>query len=229
MKNNRKFLTTGYDIVVFDCDSTLTGIEGVDLLAKKKGRGKEVETLTKEAMNGKMRFEDIFPTRLNLIKPKKEELDWLYKEYIKHQVEDAKEVVEQLQNLGKKVYIISGGYDLPVKKFAAYLGVSRENVFAVELKFHQNGNYLGYNLKNVLTKNRGKRLVLKRLNKLGSLIFVGDGATDLEAKDIVDLFVGFGGVICRPIVQKNADIFINFKSLAPILALAQGTRSQDNG
>ena len=49
------------------------------------------------------------------------------------------------------------------------------------------------------------------------LLFVGDGITDLEAKDVVDLFVGFGGVARRKAVQENADAYISENSLLPVL------------
>ncbi|MFQ6049828.1 MAG: HAD-IB family phosphatase [Candidatus Paceibacterales bacterium] len=226
MKKKRRFLPTGYDIVVFDCDSTLAEIEGIDLLAKRLGREKEVATLTNQAMNGKINFEDVFPARLNLIKPKRKDLEWLGRQYIKHQVKDAKRVIRKLQNLGKKVYIVTAAYETPVKKFATYLGIPAENVFTVELKFGRDEEYLGYNTKNPLIKNKGKRKVLQELAKFGSLLFVGDGATDLEAKDVVDTFVGFGGAVCRPVVREKADIFINLKTLIPIVALAQGVKGK---
>lgn len=225
-KKKRKLLERGYDIVVFDCDSTLTEIEGINLIAKWAGKEKEVEILTNQAMNGKINFEDVFSARLSLIRPKRRDLERLGKEYIKYQLKDARSVIEKLQKLGKEVYIVTGAYERPIKKFAIHLGVPEENVIAVELKFGKNEDFLGYDTKNPLIKNKGKRKVLEKLAKLGSLIFVGDGATDLEAKDVVDLFVGFGGVVCRPIVQRSADIFINSKTLMPIVALAQGIREK---
>ena len=42
----------------------------------------------------------------------------------------------------------------------------------------------------------------------GKAAFIGDGASDLEAKPAVDLFIGFGGVHMRPRVRENADVFV---------------------
>ena len=226
MKNNRKISKIGYDIVVFDCDSTLTGIEGINFLAKRNNKEKDVKILTEKAMNGEVKFEDVFSKRLNLIKPRKKDLEKLYRQYLKHRIKDAKKVISLLQKAGKKVYIITGGYQGPVNKFADYLGIPKENVFAVELKFDKNGDYLNYNVKNTLTKSMGKKKVLQKIKKLGSVIFVGDAAIDLEAKSAVDFFVGFGGFVSRPAVKKGADIFINFKSLTPLLSLAQGFKPE---
>jgi len=213
-------LKKGFNNIVFDCDSTLSEIEGIDFLAKKRGKEKEVKVLTQQAMDGKIRFEDVFKKRLDLIQPKREDLDWLAGEYIRHCVSDAKEVIEQLKSLGKNVFVVTGGYKIAVVKFCDYLGISRKHIFAVEMEFNKEGEYIRYNEKNVLTRSGGKIEVLKKIRETGPTLFIGDAVTDLEAKPVVDLFIGFGGVVKREMVQKNADIYINKKSLMPVINLA---------
>ena len=214
----------GYDIVVFDCDSTLTKIEGVDLLAELKGREKEVKALTEMTMNGHLPFHHALQRRLGMIKPTKKELLWLGEQYIENRLPDAREVIARLKEAGRKVYIVTGGYREAVEILAEYLGVKKRNVFALDLKFGKNENYLGPNWKNPLSQHDGKREILRRISKQGKTIFVGDGATDLETKDVVDLFVGFGGVVVRPIVKENADVFLEELSLLPILKIVQKGR-----
>jgi hypothetical protein len=51
---------------------------------------------------------------------------------------------------------------------------------------------------------------------------IGDGVSDLATRAVVDLFVGFGGVVARPKVRDQADVFVQTSSLAPILPLAAG-------
>ena len=53
-------------------------------------------------------------------------------------------------------------------------------------------------------------------------MLVGDGASDLNAADAVDLFVGFGGVVTRDRVAAGAAVFIGTGSLAPVLPIAAG-------
>ena len=55
-------------------------------------------------------------------------------------------------------------------------------------------------------------------------MFVGDGATDLEARSEVDLFVAYAGVVDRPAVVAAATVVVRSRSLAPILPLALGDR-----
>lgn len=51
---------------------------------------------------------------------------------------------------------------------------------------------------------------------------VGDGSSDLATRDVVDLFVGFGGVVSRDRVRRDSAVFIQCESIAPILPLAAG-------
>ena len=49
----------GYDLVIFDCDSTLTALEGIDELARSGGQYEEIKALTDAAMNGDVRLEEL--------------------------------------------------------------------------------------------------------------------------------------------------------------------------
>ena len=66
-----------FQLVIFDCDSTLSAIEGVDELASLHGVGDEVRRLTADAMQGLLRLEDVYGRRLDLIRPNAQSLQWL--------------------------------------------------------------------------------------------------------------------------------------------------------
>ena len=51
---------------------------------------------------------------------------------------------------------------------------------------------------------------------------VGDGSSDLATQNVVDLFVGYGGVVARDKVKNGSEVFIQSVSLAPILPIATG-------
>ena len=220
----RKISPKGYDIVVFDCDSTLSAVEGIDFLAEKHGVKEEVEKLTHRAMNGHSNFADALALRLKLAQPKRDDLCWLGQEYIRRIVPGTKQLIAELQKMGKQVYIISGGFEAAIKVFAKYIGVDESHVFSNVLLFNRKGKYRGFDRNNPLSRNHGKKIVLRRLANMGSTVFVGDGVTDLDAKDVVDLFVGFGGVKVRGEVKKEADIFINDKTLHKIKNIAVGNK-----
>ena len=229
-----------YEHIFFDCDSTLSTIEGIDILAEQAGKKDAVEALTKAAMEGELGLEDVYAERLAAINPTKEQIHDIRQAYKNNIVEDAAQLVTILQELGHKVYIISGGLYAPVAEFGISLGVERANIRAVKLEFDQlsgrwwqpNGDhepdarYSGFN-EGPLTISDGKAQIVKELlgRQKGRSLLIGDGSSDLRASHAVDLFVGFGGVECRQPVYDEAPAFIRSASIAPLLALAAGPAS----
>ena len=55
--------------ILFDCDSTLSTIEGIDVLAEQAGVVDQVVPLTNAAMEGRLKLEEAYAARLDLIKP----------------------------------------------------------------------------------------------------------------------------------------------------------------
>jgi hypothetical protein len=50
-----------FRVIFFDCDSTLTTIEGIDELARLKGQYDHIADLTRRAMDGEIKLEDRCP------------------------------------------------------------------------------------------------------------------------------------------------------------------------
>jgi len=95
-------------------------------------------------------------------------------------------------------------------------------------RYHEPGTqhrqqYLDYG-EGPLTVSSGKPDIVRELagDRHGRRLMVGDGSSDLATRSVVDLFVGFGGVVARDKVLKDADAFVHSASLAPILPLAAG-------
>ena len=205
-----------FDIVCFDCDSTLSKIEGIDELARRVGLGEELAQLTDAAMNGDVALEDIYGKRLELIKPNRDAIDWLAELYIAELVDGVKEVFAKLQKQNKTVHIISGGLLPAILPLATMLNVPVKNVHAVDVYFSENGDYAGYETNSPLTKNGGKSAIIKSL-QAKKLVMIGDGKTDLEAQQAGAKVIGFGGVVNRSVVRENADFFVTDSSLMAIL------------
>ncbi|HUP90406.1 MAG TPA: hypothetical protein VM100_13700, partial [Longimicrobiales bacterium] len=107
---------------------------------------------------------------------------------------------------------------------ARELGIEENAVHAVDIYFDDDDAYSGFDVQSPLAVSGGKLEVVKSLfkNARRPIMLVGDGATDLEAKPAVDLFVGFAGVVARQQVIEAADVVINERSLAPVIELALG-------
>lgn len=205
-----------FDIICFDCDSTLSKIEGIDELARRVGLGEKLAKLTDAAMNGEVALEEIYGKRLELIKPNRAAIDWVAQLYIDELVNGTLEVFGSLTKHQKKVHIISGGLLPAILPLAKLLHVPVENVHAVDVYFAENGDYAGYEIDSPLARNGGKAEIVKSLQG-ENLVMVGDGKTDLEARQAGAKVIGFGGVVSRQLVRENADFFIENSNLTAVL------------
>ncbi len=207
-----------FDIICFDCDSTLSKIEGIDELAGRVGLGEQMAALTNAAMNGEVALEDVYERRLSLIKPDKKAIDWLADLYIETMVDGVPEVFKTLLDQQRQLHIISGGIRQAILPLANRLGLSDDHVHAVDVIFNDQGDYQGFDTHSPLARTGGKAEICKTLkNSASKLAMIGDGQTDLESKQAEAFFVGFGGVVERDAVRQRADAYVNDKSLTGIL------------
>lgn len=227
-----------FDLVIFDCDSTLAGVEGIDELARWVGREAEIAALTAQAMNGELPLEAVYSRRLDLLRPTRDHLRRLGQLYRERMIPGVDQVVAALMNLGRIVFIVSGGLAAGVQDFGEFLGLPPANIHAVEVELNQlagrwwetwkhpggrnfNEQYLNHD-GGPLTIGKGKADIIRSLRQStrGRALLVGDGVSDLEASEAVDAFVGFGGVVSRERVRASADVFVHPPYLAPVLPLA---------
>jgi phosphoserine phosphatase len=207
-----------YDIICFDCDSTLSKIEGIDELAKRVGLGEEMAELTDSAMNGDVPLEAVYERRLSIIKPDQNAIIWLGDLYIDTMVEGVEEVFKTLLKKGKQVHIISGGIRQAILPLAEKLGLSSSHVHAVDIFFNQDGSYQNFDTASPLAKTGGKAIICHSLtNGASKLAMIGDGQTDLESRQAGAEFIGFGGVVERKAVREQADYFVSSASLMGVL------------
>ncbi len=207
-----------FDIVCFDCDSTLSRIEGIDELAKYSGVAEQVKHLTQIAMDGELPLESVYERRLSLICPDRQAIAMLADLYIEEMVDGAADVCTVLQQQGKQVHIISGGIRQAILPLAEQLHLPLENVHAVDIYFDADGNYRGYDTDSPLARSGGKAEICRRLNiNRHSLVLIGDGQTDLESKQSGAYFIGFGGVVERSAIREQADVYVNASSLQAVI------------
>lgn len=213
---------TAFGTVIFDCDSTLSRVEGIEELSA--GQRAAVEAMTNAAMLGDLRLDEVYARRMELVRPTRSAVEVLGRRYIEGMVPDAREVVATLREAGIMVRVLSGGLLPAVRMLAAELGIDTPDVAAVSLRFDDDGTYHAFDAASPLARAGGKADVVRRwLPGLARpVMLVGDGNTDLEAKPVVDLFVAFAGVADREPVTGAADVVVRSPSLAPVVPLALG-------
>lgn len=208
-------------LVVFDCDSTLSAIEGVDELARACGPEMltAVEAMTNAAMDGTISVESVFGRRLEIIRPTADQLAAVAARYVETIEPTAEETIQLLRERGWTPVILSGGFRAAIRPLADLLGIER--IEAVDLQFDpQTGEYRGFDAAYPTTRSGGKPEIIRQLRREldpARVVMVGDGVSDLETKPEVDLFVGFGRYAKRARVRQEAHAFID--TLADLPAL----------
>ncbi|MGH8509669.1 MAG: HAD-IB family phosphatase [Gammaproteobacteria bacterium] len=207
----------GFEVIFFDCDSTLSAIEGIDALSARAGREHEISVLTRAAMEGQQTLEAIYARRLETLRPDRQAITWLGNQYVAAEVPGARAVVAALIWLGKEVHIVSGGIRQAVVPLAAVLSIPFARVHAVEVFHDASGNYAGYDESSPLTRSGGKGVVCHRVAQDRRAAIIGDGITDLDPAAYGIFTVGFGGVVRREAVQRCADAYVADRPLTGVL------------
>ncbi|MEM6911854.1 MAG: HAD-IB family phosphatase [Verrucomicrobiota bacterium] len=208
-------------LLVFDCDSTLSAIEGVDEMARLRGEAifAEVAELTTQAMNGEIPIQSIFARRLALIRPDRALCTQIGALYLQHLAPGIEETLRVTRQAGWSPLILSGGFRQAIEPLAAALQI--EAIEAVPLHFTPTGAYQGFDPSYPTTRNGGKPELIRQLRtrlQPSQIVMVGDGVSDWETSPEVDLFVGFGGFTARPAVKEKSEAFIHsFGELPPLL------------
>jgi phosphoserine phosphatase len=204
-----------FGCVVLDVDSTVSGIEGIDWLATLRGPAvaMKVAELTRRAMNASTPLEEVYGERLKAVAPTRDDVDALARAYIKFVAPGCGETVTALKQAGVRVVLVSGGIREAIVPLAEHLKIDPRNLHAVGVNF-VDGKYAGFDRGSALASSKGKRVVVEHLNPPKPILAVGDGATDVEMKPVVDTFAVFTGFVRRDSVAKEADVeFSSFDQL----------------
>ncbi|MEM7243944.1 MAG: HAD-IB family phosphatase [Acidobacteriota bacterium] len=204
------------DVVVFDWDSTLASIEGIDELGRHRGCEEEIAALTREAMSGGTPLEDVYLKRLERLAVTPDDPEWLQDRYAESLVEGVGETLDTLRKLGKELHVVSGGLLDALAPVALELGFAASNVHAVELAWNDDDSLAGL-VDPTLASTGGKTTTCERLLAGRRGAMVGDGLTDLEAAPPCVLAVGFGGVVTREAVKDRAGAWADGPSLTTVL------------
>ena len=203
-------------LIVFDMDSTLIQEEVIDELAREAGVDGQVSEITEAAMRGELDFSQSLKLRVGLLKGLEESV----MERVAARLnlnEGADRLVKQLQALGFKTAILSGGFDYFGHFLSRKLGI--DYVYANQLEI-EGGILTGKVLGEVVDADRKaellEKLALEQGLTLQQTIAVGDGANDLKMLSIAGMGVAFHA---KPVVRESADYALTTLGLDAILYL----------
>lgn len=202
--------------VFFDIDSTIVTIEGFDYLSNNDP---EIVAMTQAAMNGDVPLQETYATRMERLRPGRDEVLQLGAAYVRSLVPDAVSTFEALRSGGADIHLISTGILPAIYPLAEHLGVPQRAVHAVQLQFDEQGRFADFDRRSPLTRSGGKELTILdvRVRSKGATALIGDGVPDFEAAGAVDLFIGFGGVRVRPRLKDFSPVYVTDASIAAVL------------
>lgn len=209
-----------FNSIIFDVDSTLSGVEGIDWLAAQRGPDIEAwsAALTERAMEGDIPIEAVYGERMRIVKPTLPEVRQLGKVYVERMATRAAETIAELRAHDIEMVMVSGGLREAILPLAGELGVEEGNVYAVSVFFDRHGEYAGFDEASLLTRRSGKRITVGQMDLKGPILAVGDGMTDCEIKSVVQGFAAFTGFMRREAVIEQADYVIeNFDQLRDLI------------
>lgn len=201
---------SGAGTVIFDVDSTLAGIEGIDWLAALRGVevADRIAAATASAMEGRIGLEQVYEARLLAVAPTRDEIDALGDAYIATVAPGARELLAALAAAGRRTVIVSAGIRGAILPLAAHLGIAAADVHGVEVHHRPDGSYRDFDRATPLTRSKGKARLVAGLGLPAPIVAVGDGASDLEiATELPGVsFIAFTGFARRARVVDHASL-----------------------
>lgn len=203
---------------VFDFDKTIVSAETLDLigeiaLAKVPNKAKilrQVKNITEKGMNGTLSFTESLNKRIQLLPITKVDIHKTIRILKKSITPSIKKNKDFFCNNKDTIYIVSGGFKECIVPVVSLLGIDESHVFGNTFKYGNNGNVIGFDTSNPLSKDGGKIDVVRALNKK-NVVVIGDGFTDLQIKKMgaASHFVAFTENCKRDNITNSADEVVN--------------------
>ena len=215
---------TGF-LVILDVDSTLIENEVIELLAEAAGSLVEVESITAQAMNGEIDFEESLRSRVATLAG----LPVGVFETVARRIrvtDGVPELIAGVHAAGGRIGVVSGGFHELVDPLAARLGLDYWRANRLETA---DGRLTG-GLTGPIIDAEAKATTLREWCAdagidLRHTVAVGDGANDLPMMAITGLSVGFDA---KAPVRDEADVIMDVRDLGqvlPLLGLRRSTAS----
>tara|TARA_B100001121_G_C18559488_1_gene559579 strand:- start:277 stop:942 length:666 start_codon:yes stop_codon:yes gene_type:complete len=207
---NRKF--------VFDFDSTLTSVEGLDVLAEISLRNNpekdqvinKIQEITDLGIDGDISFSDSLRSRISLLNANKSQLSELIdllKTKLSQSVAENKDFFTKYRDC---IYIISCGFKEFIEPVVAELNIDPERIFANTFEFDKDGLIIGFDENNPLSQHDGKVSCLKSSGIEGEIQIIGDGYSDyvMKKEGVADKFFAYTENVSRKKATEHADYVV---------------------
>lgn len=200
---------------IIDFDSTFTKVEALDVLCEisqpDSEEGKvaleKIQQITDLGMNGDIGFQESLKKRIELLKAHRDHLPLLVERLEKQVSESFIRNKEFVRKYSKDILIVSSGFKDFIAPIVEPYGIAREQVFANDFIYNEEGWIIGFDENNPLSTDNGKPELIGQLNLEGEVFVLGDGFTDYEIRQagLAHKFYAFTENVRREKVLAHAD------------------------
>lgn len=211
------------DAIIFDVDGTLIQELPLEELSKQTGQYNNVLSLANNGVKTSNDYLNTLGQCTGAMVDNREVINKFLEERRLNLSFKARDLINALKKKGVDIYLVSGGFDCMFSHVAKDLGIPKENIFANKLEFFYDGTLAGMQTSMMFsTKAKGKDEVAKYLKKKYNykhIVNVGDGLTDLEAQEVTDAFIAYGGnFVPEEVVIRSSMWYItNFNDMIEVL------------
>lgn len=213
-------------LVVLDVDSTLIQNEMIDLLAEEAGVVDQVASITRQAMEGELDFEEALRQRVKLLAGLEvSSIDRVWERIVL--TPGARTFVATLKKLGMTVGVVSGGFTVFTDRLQERLGLDHAEANELEIS---DGRLTGELVGRIVDRRRKAEILQEMCDRYGvpveQSVAVGDGANDLDLLAAAGLGVAFNA---KPVLRDAADTTLNVPYLDAALFLLGIPREDISG
>jgi phosphoserine phosphatase len=199
-------------------DSTLITIECIDELGALAGKGREVASITEQAMRGEIAdYQESLRRRVALLAGQPEAaLTRIYEERLTL-TSGAEALIKACKDHGVKLLLVSGGFTFFTERLKARLGLDYTISNVLEVKGGKLTGALVGPIVDADAKAEKFRSVLRELRApREQSVAIGDGANDLKMMREAGVSVAFHA---KPVVQAQASCALSWSGLDGVLNL----------
>lgn len=200
---------------IIDFDSTFTQVEALDELGAISLQNhpdreqilEQVKHITDSAMAGSSSFAEGLSKRLELLQAHQNHLPQLIgtlKDKVSESIRRNKDFLHQYSD---HILIVSSGFKEFITPIVTEYGIKEENIYANTFQVDEQGNLIGFDTENLLSRDKGKIKLLEQLALPGDVYVLGDGYTDYEIKEagMANKFYAFTENVTRDSVVAKAE------------------------
>ena len=202
--------------LVLDFDSTIVSAEGLDEIARlaladdpdRDAKVLAIEGITRDGMEGRIGIDESLQRRLSQLSIQRAHVDEVVRLLKRKIAPSFRRHKAAIRRNAAQIYVVSSGFRDYVVPVCAELGIAPDHVIANELRWSKDGRtVVGYDTRSPLAQPLGKPAAVRALRLPGTVIAVGDGATDCEIRDAgaAHEFVAYCENIARENVIARAD------------------------